>query len=627
MEVWNRERHCIETERGHEMAVISSAYLDLFTMLIKDVQEQIPEYTLSECTRDIAYITARHNAESYTFIMKTLPALGKALERALETGTFAPLPGLKREKGKRTPCLFRALFKEVFNEHGELCATRPDIVRALRQICYFSYKLEADYPQEVVDERIAQFVHVDESLPDLEELSPEANRVLKVARRVLGNLFRDFDHRSIIPRPGPGTSADGTAHVYRFEPVVHHSSVHAVYPYYTYFYVSTDHLGDRLPAYRSLPRKASGTSLMRLVPKDSRGPRVICMEPQDYMFLQQGLGDAMRKHIASNRMTRGRVNFVNQEVNRQLAYGASVTGCYATLDMKDASDRISKDLVWRLFSEVPDMRSALFALSTEQTELPDGSIVQTRKFAPMGSSLCFPVMSIVHYALALACIRVREPRTFKALAKDSVYVYGDDIIVKTAYASHLLDLFPNFGLMFNRDKSFISGDFRESCGMDAYKGVCVTPLRLKKRIFDTNARVAPDVLLAARDMEYNLRKAGYTRAAQFVADYLQETHGMVNRVAPGSPVLGMLTDDIRDVSLNYKRKYRSSTQSFWYRVPVIRRRARVSFNGCWERLLKCLLLSSEETKVVGSRDDVVRTTYAWVPLQALYGSVSPVYRF
>jgi hypothetical protein len=97
----------------------------------------------------------------------------------------------------------------------------------------------------------------------------------------------------------------------------------------------------------------------------------------------------------------------------------------------------------------------------------------------MGSALCFPVESLVFWGIAVATIwKIVGDRD---LAAQKVYVYGDDIIVANDYAEEVMLQLEKCGLKVNTDKSAY-GDhfFRESCGVDAWKGFDVTPYRVKK---------------------------------------------------------------------------------------------------------------------------------------------------
>jgi hypothetical protein len=513
------------------------------------------------------------------------------------------------------------LFKEIFDEKGDLldspCAYS---VRLIRQVSYFMYKFDADYPARLVDEVIETFAATDRSLTHCEEIDRHQGLLLTVASAWLFRVFSDFDPADIRPRPGPGASASGTHKSQRYEPLTHYSVVHEKYPYYRYFYMGKAHLMDRAQAYRALPRKRLATSVLRTVPKDSRGPRIICMEEQELMFLQQGLGDAMREHVMAHPLTRGHVNFKNQEINRRLAQTSSVDRRYATLDMKEASDRISRRLVELLFCKLPELRDCLLALSTRQIKLPSGDVLETRKFAPMGSSLCFPIMSVVHYALAVASLHVATGRATEALAK-GVYVYGDDIIVKTEYVDPLFNDFPLFGLVFNQNKSFRRGYFRESCGMDAFHGVDVSPLRLKSRFFDSRD---PRDILAVIAMHKALHEKGFVGMASMLRVLVDTRYGAFPVVSKDSPFIGWCHTDPAPDEILHIVGGRSATDE-WLKKLLLSadevRELSELFSPAWDSDLQCLTVSARvmitepDAAMLGGWEQMMRSN-----LDALIGS-------
>jgi len=169
-------------------------------------------------------------------------------------------------------------------------------------------------------------------------------------------------------------------------------------------------------------------------------------------------------------LTRDNVRFTDQTPNRNAALLASRDGKYATLDLKEASDRVGSDLVRLLFPG--NLCRYLFACRSLSTVLPTGELLKLKKFAPMGSCLCFPVMALTIWAILTA----GAPN---ADARERIYVYGDDVIVPTATAENAIEQLESFGLKVNRDKSCTSGLFRESCGTDAFQGVDVTPVRFR----------------------------------------------------------------------------------------------------------------------------------------------------
>jgi hypothetical protein len=207
------------------------------------------------------------------------------------------------------------------------------------------------------------------------------------------------------------------------------------------------------------------------------------MEPLEYMWLQQGLGSSLMFWLEKvSSLTKGRINFTTQEVNQRLALESSFDGKFATLDMKDASDRVSVMLIKRMFRYQPRLLRKLLALRTPSTLLPTGSELSLHKYAGMGSALCFPVESLVFWALSVVAVAMSARPGLPDLkeAARSVYVFGDDIIVPSKYADAVSSRLESVGLVVNRAKSYDKGMFRESCGVDAFFGEDVTPTRFRK---------------------------------------------------------------------------------------------------------------------------------------------------
>jgi hypothetical protein len=114
----------------------------------------------------------------------------------------------------------------------------------------------------------------------------------------------------------------------------------------------------------------------------------------------------------------------------------------------------------------------------------------------MGNALTFPVQSVVFATIAIAAILYQDGKrpSYRNVVRASrcVRVYGDDIIVRTSHSHAVVDWIHSLGLKVNTSKSFMEGNFRESCGVDAYMGVDVTPVYL---------RVRPDTPSAEPDAE------------------------------------------------------------------------------------------------------------------------------
>jgi hypothetical protein len=278
-------------------------------------------------------------------------------------------------------------------------------------------------------------------------------------------------------------------------------------------FVNADHLCDTLHEFARVEEKESDAQVV-LVPKDSRGPRVISCEPLENQWLQQGIMRKLVSWIERHPLTRNDIRFTDQEPNRMAAIAGSYHGQLATLDLKEASDRVSVWLVEQLFPE--PLLGALLATRSLATRLPDGEVLPLAKFAPMGSACCFPVLATCVWALLRAGSAGADGKT--------VFVYGDDVIVETAEAEHAIEQLETFGLHVNRDKSCTSGLFRESCGMDAYNGVNVTPVR-----FRTVWSSEPAAGHYASWIAYanSLWHGGYRTSANYIADRMQAIYGPI----------------------------------------------------------------------------------------------------
>jgi hypothetical protein len=587
--------------------------LNFLTACLKDAGN-LNQISPKDVRADIEYVKRRIQSEGVSFCTKILPKFGAAIFRGIELGSFSIFPYFKKRKNRVLPCFLHGFTERIFADDGSLL-DNPDVdcLSALRQITYGLYKVEGDYPKELVNGYIHDFRCTDASLCHCDTISPATAGVIDIAADILAYVLKDLDLGDLSPRPGPGQTSCKTRMRNRFQPNVHYAHLHERFPYYKYFYCSTDHLLDRVKCYRALKREESGTSKLTTVPKDSRGPRIICMEPHEYMWIQQGIKDLLVERLESHPLTRGHVNFTDQTINGELALKASCSGDHSTLDMKEASDRISRSLVDLLFDQLPTLKSALFAASTGKALMPEGDILHMKKFAPMGSALCFPVMSAVHFALAVASVKVHTGGSIRAIAKN-IYVYGDDLVVRTDYVPYLFEEFPVYGLVFNQDKSFYRGRFRESCGVDAYNGINITPIKVKSlRILPRNAAS----IKRAFDVYHDFLNRGYIEIAKLYGSAIR-TLGVFPYVRENSPALGWISPHSR-MYLNgsLRRKWDKDLQTYRVLVRIICARPSDRMKGDWERFLRAnLAVQQGDTLRIVERDQT-RIVWAWLPLSSL----------
>lgn len=485
--------------------------IKVIAALLRDVQTLRSDVFNQRSLRlTIQKIEKRCEREGISFLTKALPRLGKAFDRALSSEHIFDCTGFRKKDGTQLPRFLGELFELVFTADGKVLPN-PCVVsiQHIRQILYLFYKYKLPYTTEQEHEVISSFKKTEDDLAKYDEVFgsiyesmemdktishsswtdprhrntcfsqnssalsrvyPAVSRtVIRRARRLLNRVFEHFDPTDIVPSHGPGavSTKEKLWAKWRFTSIPDRIASH--YPIDQYFYCSLGHVCDHLSDLRQLKSQESPARVL-LVPKDSRGPRLISCEPLENQWIQQGLGRAIVDLVEHHPLTRYNVHFTDQQPNQFGALLGSLEGKYATLDLKEASDRVLLSLVRCLF---PDkVLPYLEACRSSSTQLPDGSIIKLRKFAPMGSALCFPILALTIWAILTAS-------TEDADARESILVYGDDVIVETAHAAHAIEQLESFGLKVNHDKSCTSGFFRESCGCDAYKGVRVTPLRLR----------------------------------------------------------------------------------------------------------------------------------------------------
>jgi hypothetical protein len=199
--------------------------------------------------------------------------------------------------------------------------------------------------------------------------------------------------------------------------------------------------------------------------------------------------------------------------------------------------------------------------------------IALKKFSTMGSALTFPVQSIVFSILAIASVLyVREQRPGKKTIHDTgVLVFGDDIVIPSDSVKALRECLGHLYLKVNHNKTFETGKFRESCGIDAYDGVDVTPVRLKS-IPDVTR---PASLISSVDMINLLKKKGYHSTAyeieQTIPGYILRD---IPRVPSGSGAWGIHDDfNIGTKAKRFNRLLQRCEYRCLSLVTKVRRRA------------------------------------------------------
>jgi hypothetical protein len=322
-----------------------------------------------------------------------------------------------------------------------------------------------------------------------------------------------------------------------------------------------------------------------LVPKTLKTPRVIAMEPTCMQYMQQGMLSLFTQELTRNRTAWKFLGWDKQDPNKNLARKASLNGKLATLDLSEASDRVSNQLVRNLLHHWPHLREAVDASRSRKADVHGHGVIRLAKFASMGSALTFPIESMVFLTIVLLAKEeeLRRPLTKKDIKSllGQVRIYGDDIIVPVGLVPAVVRLLEAFGLKVNLNKSFWNGKFRESCGGDYYQGHDVTIVRLRS-LFPTNRKHALE-MASTVSFRNQLYFAGLWKTVR----YLDKLIGGVIPfpvVLESSPALG------RHSFLGYEtQRISSDLQRPQVRAFTLRSTLPVSRLDGYGALLKCLL--------------------------------------
>lgn len=230
------------------------------------------------------------------------------------------------------------------------------------------------------------------------------------------------------------------------------------------------------------------------VPKTFKTKRSIASEPLLNGFLQKGIDRFMRLRLK----TRGRVDLDlrDQALNSEMARIGSLGGDnpYVTLDLSSASDSLPSSVVKLL---LPEEWYDLLDRTRSHQYRYKGRCYTYHKFVSMGNGFCFPLQTLVFASIAYAVAQVyKRPLDFR--------VYGDDIIVRQSDALVVMEILHYLGFRTNRDKTCITGEFRESCGTDWYNGQDVRPVYLDFRLDSNVALYKFHNATLARDLPFAL---------------------------------------------------------------------------------------------------------------------------
>jgi hypothetical protein len=538
------------------------------------------ERVARDCDLDeqtIRYCLKRLYVEGITFWTKTLPKLAKSVLYSIECGIFNHNVDSSNKltdfawKG-RSLRYFRGLLSRIFCQTTGVLLPNPDAsaLQSIRQICEYVYKLALDFDDRTITRSEENYEQIQKEVGLFKTNRLFEEQVRKDAETYFPELFRASIDEILRAGPRFGPGAFGL-----FGDLAR-KSVALDSPFYEW-----KQLGDNLSGtcdkalapysgyfkpYPSSPTRINVIEESRIasvlfVPKDSRGPRVISKEPLHVIKPQMAFLTWATGLI--ERITHNRVNFRDQSINQALAREGSISGNLATLDLKEASDRIARSKTGRLFRNAPGISYLLKLCRSTSYKLPSGKTGTMNALAGMGSGLTFPMLALsIHLVICTYVSRTLRLPYKQVSAK--VYVYGDDLVIPKDWYDLACTALSLYGLKVNQSKSYVKGPFRESCGGDFLLGKEVSPIRLKLQNCGLPQKLLGGLVLRAVDCisrksksrEYlgenlvlqlakhciELRKMCMFGTAAYYESILKTVIPMPY-VGEGSPVLGIYTED------------------------------------------------------------------------------------
>jgi hypothetical protein len=587
---------------------------ELYSALFKDAKELYPELTADFDRDEVRLRTAVEQRGIYALCMD-LPAAAKHLVQALACGEYKPsgLPLTKRVgRGVVIPKLFRGLYLLIFNSNGSL-KENEDVValQLLLQFLKLGKKVDLQCSDENTRAEMLEFIALDITLPiphpfwDSPSLEPLRIReifpgfrdsqryqaratevktetqsmfnllgILDVVSGVLACQVGSFDPTQGRYRHGPGSVSNldkRRCSKYRWSnwsPRLEHVFPIADCGYSNYNSwiddTYTRHISDE--DVESLEPFAKMVGVL----KDFDKPRLILIDQSEQMWCQQSLLDHIVSAVEASWIG-DFIAFRDQTLNQMLCQAGSVSGELATVDLSAASDRISCLAVGCAWRANPAVLVALAAARTQyvRMEFPDGTVREHRllKFAGMGNACTFPVESMFFLSVAIsATLCARELRPTEANIRSligEVSVFGDDIIVPTSATGLLCDLLHVLDCKVNVQKSFTTGRFRESCGLDAYNGDDVSSVYWHGPYDGKSGESYSQTI----DTCNNFFGNGYMNVGHHLRSTLHQTQ--VPDVAYDAPYLGVRVPGTNEPPKFNKLRWNKKLQRKEWLVPVV----------------------------------------------------------
>lgn len=506
----------------------------LIKAILADVKFALPD--VKGLDRDLVTIEGRYKNEGVQFLTVTLPSYFEAVLMGLEVGKFTCGRAFRKaSKSSKIPALFQGILCNVFDPSTGLeKSDSATYLSVLYQVCYFFKKALIASDEENLDRSAKNAFYscdraVVEEIP--QHLSSRIRIVGSYTLRSLVDIYYQPDFYE--GRHGPGAVVEKVYGNRKWTALgrlvragrnlLPESGLDLLY--------LDEFLDNHTPV---IDDYSSPSARLVTVPKNSRSRRTITVEPLMNQFYQQALNKSLRDSITKCRVLSKCLTLNSQRPNQELAIYGSLNRSVATIDLSSASDLLGISLVREVFHHHEVFLDLMMRTRSKLDQ------IDLRKYAGMGNATTFPVQSICFATLSIVavCDAANLPLTEKnivACAK-KVRVFGDDIIIPTSAYHVLAKILSDCGLVINKKKSYKDGFFRESCGVDAYHGINITPIYM--RIDPRLTSLEDSQIETICSTSNQLFRAGYYRTARALKDMVPG-----GKVLPSSGVPGAIGFD------------------------------------------------------------------------------------
>jgi len=508
----------------------------------------------TSATSDIKTVRSRFEHEGLSVLTITLPDYGKSIQKWIDLGQVGINSSFaSKRRGRGLPVFLQGFLCQVFDRDSGALLDIPsiDAVFALRQLTLSFAKISLPCTKTRERKAMNDYVECEREVrqSDGQISSIDLDEFGRISDLLFSEVFtqmdRDVYYGNLLPKHGPGATADRLTSNGKFRLRSWTRRLERSFPAYKYL-LPNSHFACELEDVTFAEPGSEVPVRVISVPKTLKTPRIIAIEPACMQYTQQALLRCFLEAFSRDRLLDSLIGFDDQVPNQDLARQGSMDGLTATLDLSEASDRVSNQLVRKMVDKWPHLHDAIDATRSRRAEVPGHGVIRLAKFASMGSALCFPMEAMVFTTLIFLGIQrslnVTLTRKHVRMLSGQVRVYGDDLIVPSKHVRMIVQTLEHFGARVGLDKSFWTGRFRESCGKEYFGGrdVSITRVRqmLPYTITDATGVISTSSL---RNQLYN--KGCFYGTVRLLDNLLKRILKEYPIVEPTSPVLGRVSYD------------------------------------------------------------------------------------